>query len=71
MVGVRLSAVRSKGLAHSMGLRNGDTVLAANGVKLKSLEAGRELFCLCLVLIGRGGVERFAPVLSVGQSQFE
>lgn len=43
MVGVRLSGVRSKGLAYSMGLRNGDRVLAANGVKLKSLEASLEL----------------------------
>ena len=43
MTGVRLSAVRNKGLAYSMGLRSGDTVLAANGVKLSSLEAGLEL----------------------------
>lgn len=43
MDGVRLYAVRSTGLAHAMGLRNGDTLLAANGVKLKSYEAGLEL----------------------------
>ena len=43
MTGVRLSAVRNKGLAYSLGLRSGDTVLAANGVKLSSLEAGLEL----------------------------
>lgn len=43
MVGVRLSGVRTNGLAHGMGLRSGDKVLAANGVKLSSLEAGLEL----------------------------
>lgn len=43
MVGMRLSAVRTKGLAYSMGLRSGDRVLGANGVALKSLEAGLEL----------------------------
>jgi type II secretion system protein C len=43
MNGVRLYALRSTGLAHAMGLRNGDTLLAANGVKLKSYEAGLEL----------------------------
>ena len=43
MRGVRLFAVRSKGLASSMGLESGDTILAANGVKLDSLESGLEL----------------------------
>ncbi len=43
MTGVRVSAVQRKGLAHSMGLRNGDTIRAANGVKLTSIEAGLEL----------------------------
>ncbi len=43
MDGVRLYAVRPSGLAHAMGLRNGDTLVAANGVKLKSYEAGLEL----------------------------
>ena len=43
MAGVRLFAVRPSGLAQSMGLRNGDTVVAANGVKLESLEAALEL----------------------------
>jgi general secretion pathway protein C len=43
MQGVRLFAVRSSGLAHAMGLRNGDTLVAANGVKLQSMEAGLEL----------------------------
>jgi type II secretory pathway component PulC len=43
MQGVRLFAVRSSGLAHAMGLRNGDTLMAANGVKLESYEAALEL----------------------------
>ena len=43
MQGVRVYALRSSGLAHSMGLRNGDTLVAANGVKLQSYEAGLEL----------------------------
>ena len=43
MQGVKLFAVRSAGLAHAMGLRNGDTLVAANGVKLQSMEAGLEL----------------------------
>lgn len=43
MAGVRLFAVRPNGLARAMGLRNGDTLVAANGVKLDSLEAALEL----------------------------
>lgn len=43
MIGVRLSGVRTNGLAYGMGLRSGDRVLSANGVKLSSLEAGLEL----------------------------
>lgn len=43
MVGVQVSSVRKGGLAHGMGLRSGDRILAANGVKLTSAEAGLEL----------------------------
>ncbi len=43
MTGIRLFAVKPSGLAHAMGLRNGDTLVAANGIKLSSLEASLEL----------------------------
>lgn len=43
MDGVRMYGVRSNGLAHSVGLRNGDIIVAANGVKLQSMEAALEL----------------------------